>query len=142
MVKRIKVLPLHAGQGEFDCPDAGLTFYEGEILDVVDVDFISPADREHKLTRKQADVVLNNPNFVDADTGVNPNFVCAACGKPTMASSVFNVGFAYNGEGPARSTVVDGKRHCHDCFAGGVPPPPAASDHPIAADVAAYEEDN
>jgi hypothetical protein len=69
---RIKCQPLY-GQQKLDVSGfKGKVWKNGEVRTVAD--------------EAQAALLLNNVNFVDADTGVNPYFTCSMCGKFTIDS--------------------------------------------------------
>jgi hypothetical protein len=64
MARRIQFISAH-GMREVEVPAVGLVFQDKEVKEVSD---------------SIADILLTNIQFVDADTGANPNFLCAACG--------------------------------------------------------------
>ncbi len=70
-----------SGQDFVFVPDLGgeTGFENGEIRELSDDD---------------AKLVLGNPNFVDAETGKNPNFSCATCGSFRSDSVITPTGLA------------------------------------------------
>jgi len=97
-VRKVTVKTLY-GQTEIDVGDIGMGVTDGETV---------------LLTDEQAEIALRNPNFVDAETGVNPNFTCATCGKTTYETALLERHRISDGRGPHTSTMVDGKRYCEE----------------------------
>jgi hypothetical protein len=89
------------GQTEVEAADLGMAIADGEIV---------------VLTDEQAAIAFSNPNFVDAETGINPNFTCATCKKTTHVTALLERHKIAHGQGPHTSTMIDGKRYCEDCL--------------------------
>lgn len=117
-MRKVRVESLH-GQSEIEFPDIKLAIEDGE---------------EVLLPDDQAEIVLRNPNVVDAVTGKNPNFTCAGCGKTTYTIARFERHRISKTRGPHTSARVNGKIYCDDC-----PLPDEAEPEPLPNEAAVVQ---
>lgn len=112
---RIQYSPQHE-QGEIVHALSGLTWKPGEIREIGKDARIRYRRRDEDGTSYVCYVnliedILSNPNFKNANTGVNYRFLCDGCGAETLTD--------YYQHPKTRNMVennFDGKRLCEPCF--------------------------
>lgn len=116
---KVKFVSLY-GQDVVFVPDLGgdTAFEHGEI---------------RELSEAEAKLVLTNPNFVDAETGKNPNFSCKTCGGYRSDSQITPQGLVPYEE------CLDCRTAAHQGAPSDVSPVGVAAGSP-ASDIASWRD--
>lgn len=107
---KIRYLPKH----EVHFADhvlSGERWYYGEVKDIPDDAEIRLRRGNETLYINLIDDLLSNPDFKDAETGVNPLTLCDICGEETPVDY-----YQHRMSGTMVDNDFNGKRYCPQCF--------------------------